>query len=79
MTQRKLVPVDPTPEMLAKGAFPAGNPGLAKSAYEVMLDAAPEPDDEMVERVAKVISGAPFPSKRSLAKARSVIAAMNGE
>lgn len=31
---------------------------------------------EMVERVARAISGAPFPSKASLAKARRVIEAM---
>jgi len=31
---------------------------------------------EMVERVAKAISGAPFPSKASMAKARAAIEAM---
>lgn len=32
--------------------------------------------NEMVERVAKAISGAPFPSPKSLAKARAAIEAM---
>ena len=32
--------------------------------------------NEMIERVAKAISGAPFPSAKSIAKAKAAIAAM---
>lgn len=76
----KLVPVKPTGNMChavykrtVDGLFP-------HSEYRTMLAAAPDPtqDEALVETVAKIISGAPFPSKQSLAKARAVLATLNG-
>lgn len=40
--------------------------------------APPFVTDEMIKRAAVAISGAPFPSKRSMDKARAVLAALGG-
>lgn len=60
MTQWKLVPVEPTREMIeaAFGAINYTMPEPSEDAgrvYSAMLSAAPSPDGEEVERVSKVI------------------------
>lgn len=60
MTQYKLVPVEPTREMIeaAFGAINYTMPEPSEDAgrvYAAMLSAAPSPDGEEVERVAKVL------------------------
>jgi len=57
MTTWKLVPVEPTGEMLAEIEANRNNP---RWAWETALAVAPEPDDEVVERVARAIQIAPY-------------------
>ena len=63
MTQWKLVPMEPTPEMVesAFGAINYTMPEPSEDAgrvYSAMLSAAPSPDGEEVERVANAIIAA---------------------
>jgi len=53
----------------------------ASNARDVKLAAIAEKlnSEELVEKVAKTISGAPFPSSKSIGKARAAIAAIKQE
>jgi hypothetical protein len=78
-----IVPHEPTGDMLEQmysagtlleeiDLWPAG-----ELIYKSMLSAAPQLSEaEMVERVARIISRAPFPSPSSKAKAKDVLKAL---
>ena len=75
--QWKIVLVDATDEMVEAGfsqndAHPELHPtdrrGLAGDVYGAMLSAAPEPDEELVERVVDAINHTPYSSIPELAR-----------
>lgn len=52
----KLVPVEPTEEMLK--ASSRGDANRARIYYRAMLSAAPEPDDETIKELGEAIAAA---------------------
>ena len=77
MSEWKLVPVEPTPEMLDAVSWP----GIANFTYSAMLEAAPQPPVLSDERVLEIFGfreassreiGAGILRKRSLEIARAI-------